>query len=162
MIIFVLAFLSFPYSYASGFCQNADAIEEATKSVLMLYVYDSQDQLIATGSGFCAINNNTLITNFHVIEDGRRVVAASDEGETYSINKLFCVDKNMDIAILGFENPTGLYVNQLNYEAAIKYYSKAETYSDAKSKLIKHNTLKVQIYICCVKRQTMERHIICI
>lgn len=95
-------------SLAAGFSQDADAIETTAQSVLMLSIYDSKGQLIATGSAFCAINSTILITNYHVIEDASKVVATSDTGREYYPTKVLCADKGMDIAIIGFDNPTSL------------------------------------------------------
>ena len=49
-----------------GFSGDIDAIDRAAKSVLMLEVFDENDQLFATGSGFVAFDNSTLVTNYHV------------------------------------------------------------------------------------------------
>lgn len=122
-LIFVLLLL--PSAQASGFSQDADAIEETAKSVLMLSVYNSRNQLIATGSGFCAINNRILITNYHVIENASRVIATSDDETNYTLDQVLCADKNMDIAIIGFNkstNLTPLYLrpdNQLKRGSAV-------------------------------------------
>lgn len=95
-------------SLAAGFSQDADAIETTAQSVLMLSIYNSKGQLIATGSAFCAINSTILITNYHVIEDASKVTATSDTGREYYPTKVICADKDMDIAIIGFDNPTSL------------------------------------------------------
>ena len=67
-------------SFASGFLQDADAIEKAAKSVLKLFVYQNADDaiydFITTGSGFMAFNSSTLITNYHVIADAKKVRVA--------------------------------------------------------------------------------------
>ncbi len=95
-------------AYASGFSQDPDRIEQAAKSVLMLEIYDRQGRLIATGSGFVAFDSGTLVTNYHVIEDAYRILAISDDDQSFSITKVFCADEETDIAILGFENKTTL------------------------------------------------------
>ena len=61
-------------AFADGFSADPDAMEEKLKSVLMLEVY-SDGKLIATGSGFCAFDNHTLITNYYVIEDADYLLA---------------------------------------------------------------------------------------
>lgn len=119
-MIALLLTLLVAHSFASGFSQNADAIENAAQSVLMLYVFDAKDQLIGTGSGFSAIDSTILITNYHVIEDAHKIVATSDNGLKYSIDTVLCADKDMDIAIIGFNNPTNLVPLSLKADNNLK------------------------------------------
>ena len=74
------------------------------KSVLMLEVY-SGGELIATGSGFCAFDNRTLVTNYHVIKGADSVIAYSDSGDPYFIFHVLTTDADRDIAILSFFSP---------------------------------------------------------
>ena len=92
----------------NGFSSDPDAIELAAKSVLMLEVYDADDELLATGSGFVAFDNRTLVTNYHVIEDAAWMVANSDDGYEYMVTKVLVADETKDIAICGFMSPTDL------------------------------------------------------
>ena len=82
------------------------AINSAAGSVLMLLVYDnSQSDYIASGSGFVAFDSNTLITNYHVVEGGDLVLAESDAGEGYFLDRVIAADKDLDLAILRFKAP---------------------------------------------------------
>ena len=92
----------------SGFVDDIAAINRTAKSVLMLEVYDSKDTCIATGSGFVAFNDSTLITNYHVIENGRYIIANTDDGTRIKIYSVLCSNKLMDIAILSFDQKTGI------------------------------------------------------
>ena len=92
----------------TGFSSDPDAIERAAKSVLMLEVYDADNELLATGSGFVAFDNRTLVTNYHVIEDADWMVANSDDGYEYMVTKVLVADEAKDIAICGFMSPTDL------------------------------------------------------
>ena len=95
---------------ASGFTQNADAIEQATKSVLKIYVFEKlgDNEPASTGSGFVAFSPLILITNYHVIDDAAEVYAADDDDNIYEIDKVLCADKDADIAILGFKDSSNL------------------------------------------------------
>lgn len=88
-----------------NFSDDADAIEEAANSVFLLEVYSRNNSKIAVGSGFVAFDGSTLITNYHVIEDGAYIVAISDDYERYYITQICAVNKARDIAILLFEEP---------------------------------------------------------
>lgn len=76
------------------------SIEELSKSVFLLEIYSAKDELIVTGSGFLAINNTTLITNYHVIEDGYNVLAIGDNDVSYMVKGVKGYDAELDIAIL--------------------------------------------------------------
>lgn len=105
-VFFTILFLVFTISAALGeysFTNDADAIEEAANSVFMLEVYSSRNQKIGVGSGFLAFDHTTLVTNYHVIEDGAYIVAISDDQDQYYITKIITSDKDMDIAILRFD-----------------------------------------------------------
>ena len=91
-----------------GFSGDIDAIDRAAKSVLMLEVFDENDQLFATGSGFVAFDNSTLVTNYHVVEDSSWIRANSDDGYQYTVTKIYVADADKDIAICGFEKETDL------------------------------------------------------
>ena len=92
----------------SGFAGDTEAINRAAKSVVMLEVYNAWGSCFATGSGFMAFNNSTLITNYHVIDGGSYVIANTDDGEKYRTSTVLCSNKKLDVAILSFDSPTNL------------------------------------------------------
>ena len=87
---------------------TATEIATLSSSVLTLYVYDRNHELIATGSGFIAYDDKTLVTNFHVIDQGYYVEAVSESDIHYNLTGAVFHDESMDIAILKFEQATGL------------------------------------------------------
>lgn len=106
------------------FSSDVDSINQAALSVLMLDVFDKENKLIRSGSGFVAFDNYTLITNEHVVEDAALIIGSSDAGNQYMITKLIAVDEKKDIAILEFFSPTDLSPLLLRDNAEIK---RAET-----------------------------------
>jgi len=89
---------------ALPFQNDYEAIDRAAQSVFLLEVYDEKDELVATGSGFVAFDQGTLITNEHVIEDAAYIVAYSDQyAASYRLTELKAADEDKDIAILGFD-----------------------------------------------------------
>lgn len=108
-IISILLFFLLPVSIAgaAGFSSNPDAVEKAAKSVLMLEVM-KDGEVIATGSGFVAFDNKTLVTNYHVIDDSDMIFAVSDDGYEYIIMDVCIADEEKDLAILRFFSPTDL------------------------------------------------------
>lgn len=54
----------------------------------------------SSGSGFFIDNHGTLVTNYHVIEDGLSGAIQMNDGKTATIDKVLGFDKKLDIAIL--------------------------------------------------------------
>jgi len=97
IIVVLSAFLIYDFQkkYDKGV-----TIEVLIKSVLLLKVYSENNELLATGSGFIAIDDTTIITNYHVIENGYKVVAIGDNDVSYTIKGVKGYDIKLDIAIL--------------------------------------------------------------
>lgn len=71
------------------------------QSVLYLEVYDDNDILIATASGFVIDDGLTLVTNYHVIEDAYKLVVMNSGGDKRSTcSKLLAYDAISDLAVL--------------------------------------------------------------
>lgn len=107
LLIILLTLLTFTVASADGFSTDPDAVEKAAKSVLMLEVMHDGN-IIATGSGFVAFDNKTLVTNYHVIEGADMIFAQSDDGYEYIIMQVCIADEAKDLAILRFYSPTDL------------------------------------------------------
>ncbi|MBE5791955.1 MAG: serine protease [Clostridia bacterium] len=101
-------------SLADGFSTDPIAMNEACLSVVKLELFDENDELIGTGSGFVAFSNDLIVTNCHVIAEAKKIIAYSDVGESYVVSDVLCVNSDKDIAILSFESPTDLAPLPLN------------------------------------------------
>jgi len=55
------------------FSEDPDAMEQSAQSVVMLNCYGFDGELIATGSGFVAYDDSTIITNYHVVDMAKEV-----------------------------------------------------------------------------------------
>lgn len=89
---------------SKSFQTDYEAIDSAAQSAFLLEVYDNKDQVISTGSGFVAFDKDIMITNEHVIDGGAYVIAYSDQyRSSYKLTELIVADKDMDIAILKFD-----------------------------------------------------------
>ena len=93
---------------AAGYSLDPDQINESAQSVVLLAVYDIANRLIATGSGFVAFSDEYALTNFHVIKGADVIVAYTDSGDTLWINRVLCADSGRDLAVLVFDEPSGL------------------------------------------------------
>ena len=94
----VLVFLSFIVMYNLNVFRPS--LERVKDSVVMIEVYDREDNLISTGSGFCAYKDNFIVTNFHVIEGGYSFKVIDDSNKAYKVNKILIFNKKDDLAIL--------------------------------------------------------------
>ena len=75
-------------------------IETVKDSVVMINVYDKYDNLISTGSGFCAFESNYIVTNFHVIEGGYKIKIITDDNSEFNIKDILVFNAADDLAIL--------------------------------------------------------------
>lgn len=120
-VILLLIAAIFPCAFAEeSFSSNPDAIEKAAQSVLMLEVFDADDKLIGTGSGFVAFDNRTIVTNYHVIDGAAWVRANSDLGYQYMVTKVLIADEEKDLAICSFMSPTDLMPLELDADRQLR------------------------------------------
>ncbi len=91
------------------FSDDAAAIEEASRSVVLLNCYDKDGELYATGSGFAIFDEGVIVTNYHVIADEvYRVEAQIENGGSFLCPTVLAYDAEKDIAILKADRETGL------------------------------------------------------
>ncbi len=83
-----------------NYIHSDNVVEELSKSVVLLEVYDDDDEMVATGSGYFIYDDKTIVTNYHVIEDAYSVTAISDSGTRFKIDTMIDYNEDKDIAIL--------------------------------------------------------------
>ena len=76
------------------------SLEQIKNSVVKIEAYDKDNNLIATGSGFCAYKSNYIVTNFHVVEGSYTLKIIDDNKEEYNVNNILIFDYENDLAIL--------------------------------------------------------------
>ena len=118
-LLLSLILLALPIAQAAGFCTDTEAINKACLSVMKLEVKNDKGVVDATASGFVAFDDQTLVTNCHVIEKAHSVTAYSDTGDAYEIDRVLCVNSDCDIAILRFSEPSGLQPLELNEDGKV-------------------------------------------
>lgn len=69
------------------------------KSVVMIDVYDENDQYLGQGSGF-VVGKSLIATNYHVIEGAKYIEVITDTGEVIAIEGVAHYDYDLDLAIL--------------------------------------------------------------
>ena len=120
LCITLLPILSISHAAGYSFSEDADAVENAANSVFMLEVYSSRSQKIGVGSGFVALDDSLLVTNYHVIDGGAYVVAISDDYAQSIVTEVCAFDRKKDIAILRFDNNTGAEPLKMDAQSTLK------------------------------------------
>ncbi len=107
-------------STSGSFLQNPDAIEETAKSVLFLGIFYNEGEIVSTASGFVAFDSQTIVTNYHVIEDAALVFAGDESDNVYEVDRIIAADEEKDIVILSLSEKTNLTPLHLAENAALK------------------------------------------
>ncbi len=75
-------------------------IEQIKDSVVMLEIYNDKDEMIATGSGFCVYDSNTIATNFHVVEGAYKIVVVTDDRKEKEVGNVVVFNEKWDLALI--------------------------------------------------------------
>ena len=87
-------------------------------SVVLIQNYSDDNQLAATGSGFC-VGDSLVATNYHVIRGATRLVAEGKNSISFEASEIECYDPQSDLAVVRFQN-LNLKTIPLGDPAAIK------------------------------------------
>jgi hypothetical protein len=72
-------------------------------SVVLLENYNDDNQLVATGSGFC-VGDSLIATNYHVVRGATRLVAKGKDSTRYDGSEIESYDLVHDLAIVKFNS----------------------------------------------------------
>ncbi|MEC9093667.1 MAG: transglutaminase family protein, partial [Planctomycetota bacterium] len=70
------------------------------KSVVQIAMTDQQGKPQSVGTGFAAIQKGLIVTNLHVIGEGRSFVLKNSEGNPLTVTEVVASDRFVDLAIL--------------------------------------------------------------
>lgn len=107
-ILIIIALLCFGgywayQNYFQNFADNPRLIEKASDSVYILYCYDKNNKdPVSLGSGFAALEDDLVITNFHVVENISTIEVRTENGTSFNLDMddVLVWDRDLDIAIL--------------------------------------------------------------
>jgi S1-C subfamily serine protease len=77
-----------------------DLVQRSKGSIAHLSIRDSSNEEKSSGSGFVISADGKLATNFHVVDDAKRVVAVFSNGTEVDVVGVRAFDPEADIAIL--------------------------------------------------------------
>jgi len=99
--------------------RRAVIMENNAKAIATVFVYDSKNNQIASGSGVFISPDGKLVTNFHVLEDAARVEAKLYSGAFYRLKNIIGINRDYDLAILEFDAKEVPHVN-VDYKRVAK------------------------------------------
>lgn len=79
---------------------SVEDIGKKSCSVVMIYVYNSANEMAASGSGFIISSDGEIVTNNHVIEKGTRYEVIFDDGKSYAVSKVLATNAVKDLAVV--------------------------------------------------------------
>lgn len=80
---------------------NYEELAKLASSVVMLEVFDAQDQCFKTGSGVIINESGYILTNFHVVAGGHYYgVLLEEETDVFYTNELIKYNQDLDLAVL--------------------------------------------------------------
>ncbi len=74
--------------------------EKVAPSVFYIEVYDSELQLLGSGSGFFISSDGVAVTNYHVIDDTAFATVETIDGKLFEVTNIIAFDKELDAAII--------------------------------------------------------------
>jgi len=102
MVCAAIAATCFIYAKMNtSFSDDPAAIEQASKSVILLECYDKNGELYCTGSAFAAFEDGVFVTNYHVVEqEVYSIIAKTEDGTMFEIDSVLAYEPQHDIAII--------------------------------------------------------------
>lgn len=93
--------------------KSAEKLAMLASSVVMIAVFDAENELKSTGSGIMIGKSGYILTNFHVVKDGVLFgVRMENEEEIYATDEVIKYNANLDLAVIRIERklkPIPLY-----------------------------------------------------
>ena len=77
-------------------------IQKAKPAVVEILIFDQQNNLLKTGTGFFISPDGLLLTNYHVISGGSSIMAKTPTGAVYFLKSVLSASKTYDVAELQF------------------------------------------------------------
>ena len=75
----------------------------ASPAVFYIEIFDEEDEIIKTGSGFFISESGMAVTNNHVVTGGSSAKITTADGEEYDVAGIYDYDRRKDIALIKVE-----------------------------------------------------------
>ncbi len=93
---------------APAFPDDPAAIENALSSVVMLEIYNAEDERITRGSGFAAFGSGILVTCSHILVNMDHMIAVTEDGRRLRVDRILDMDTEADVALCALPEDAGL------------------------------------------------------
>jgi len=91
---------------------DIEIIAKKTKpSIVVIKSKGRSDGKEALGTGFFISKDGLLVTNYHVIGEGKKITLETADGKEIDIASVYAFDRENDLAILKAVNPSGSFLN---------------------------------------------------
>ena len=120
LILALMLGLSCFSALGESFASDYAAMNEAAASVLVLTLYDENEKELGTASGFIAFDESHAVTTWLAVSSAARIAIETDEGEKLGSFKVLGCDSDCNLAILAFDEPTGLKPLALNQTGNVR------------------------------------------
>ena len=107
--------------------------EKLSQSVVKICCYDSLERDNGTGSGVIVLQDNVIITNYHVIRgDSPTLEVITDQGDSIGVKSVIAYDEAKDLALLELERAPGYLPLSIGNSTNLKRGNKVSTISSPK------------------------------
>ena len=100
LIVFLIAF------HMQAFSQDnlSKLFESTLPSILKIETFDSNDNPLMSGTGFCIDPNGKAVSNLHVFKGASRSQITTPAGKTYKIDKIWYKSDSLDLVTFDIKN----------------------------------------------------------
>jgi S1-C subfamily serine protease len=78
----------------------SNVVKHSADAVVLIVISDSAGKETALGSGFIISADGKIVTNYHVIKDGKTAVVKLTNGASFAVDGVIAADPEKDLAIL--------------------------------------------------------------
>lgn len=121
----------FPIIYLLSFTINTQLKDTETQtiakntkpSIVVIKSKGRSEGREALGTGFFISKDGLLVTNYHVIGEGKKITIETSDGKEIEVTSIYAIDRENDLAILKATNPIGSFLK----------ISESDTFNDGTS-----------------------------
>ena len=87
--------------------ESAQLFEKSKDSVIALFVYGANKDLMAKGVGF-GLAEDVVATSYHLVSQAEEVEGVNAKGKKMKVEGIIAVDRNLDVALLKLKGKVGV------------------------------------------------------
>jgi hypothetical protein len=107
ILIYILILLNSKFIFS----QKKPNIEKIDDAVVLIKIYDYQNEFQGHGSGFIIDNKGTIVTNYHVVKAAYSMkvsIEINGVKTDYDVENILSGDQSKDLAKIALKNPKGI------------------------------------------------------